>query len=196
LIYRICGVKYFNAIQAYETWIISALGGKNGKMSTPHECFGVLALTLLCAFPTKDHAAGNSTEALPDHVYTCAQQYGRASSRLPAPANLVKPKPMPKLLDGCTILAKGTIYTIVPTASILFHGPRTSIALEEAVPGNKKFVECKEFLSAYSNDVLVIAGTSTGIGRVSVTNSFARDEVKIVVAVDEKGVPACTVDLK
>jgi hypothetical protein len=141
-------------------------------------------------------AAGNANQIRFCDPCVYAQRYGQASSKLPAPAKVVKPKPMPKLLDRCTVLVKGTIYTIVPTTSILFHGRRTSIELEEGVPGNKKFVECKEFLRAYPNDVLVIKGTSTGIGRVSVTNSFARDEVKVVIAVDEKGVPACTVDFK
>jgi hypothetical protein len=159
-------------------------------------CFFVGALFYSSSLLTASSATDSDKPLPPDQIAKAARQYGEASKKLAVPANTPKPKPMRHFLEGYTVLVKGQQYTIVPAESIVYHGPRSAITAVSALPVKKAYVDPREFIKANSNDFVVLAGVPKGICKVQINNGFERNEIKIVMAVDDRGAPACRVTLE
>ncbi|HEY7338935.1 MAG TPA: hypothetical protein VH639_28860 [Bryobacteraceae bacterium] len=133
----------------------------------------------------------------PDQALRCAKEYATTLSKLPAPKDPVQSRPAPGLLDGCVILERNGMFTIVPAESVLYHGSRSSVNVEKVLPRQKKYLNPHEFFTANPNEIMLVTGAATAnIGHVSIDGSFEKNEVKTAIAVDQTGTPACKVDLK
>jgi len=166
--------------------------------------FGLLVTCGILSTPIQAANDGASTGPSPAQVefqkeqMAASKQAPKFSADTKAPDVKTTPglKRPPRILDAFSVLEMPQMYTLVPKGAIVFHGKRSAVQVTAAFPPKKKYVSTEEFLKSYPNDVVLVRCVSTHPGIVDMSDSFDRDDVKIVIAVDERGVPATTVTLK
>jgi hypothetical protein len=97
---------------------------------------------------------------------------------------------MPPLMDTFAALSKADEATLVPRGAVVNEGSRSGITVSREFPRGKKLMNNDEFFKKYASDIVIIKGKMSKDYEVEISEKVSQDNIKVIIVVDEKNIPA------